>query len=340
MLNFPIFPVQASTFAEKVDPLYYILSALSIISTIAIFAAIAYIGIRFRQSKPHAPRHSEALEHPALEITWTVVPTIVFLAFFFWGALLFADYNKVPEGAWQIDVVAKQWMWRIQHPNGKQEINELHVPIGRPVELTMTSLDVLHDFYVPEFRVKNDVIPGRYTKLWFEATKAGEYHLFCAEYCGTEHSLMGGKVYAMKPDDYNLWLQGGPKLSPVDAGAALFEQRGCVTCHTGQAGSRGPDLVNVYGSTVTLTSGETKLADEQYLYNSIMFSNKEIVEGYTPLMPSFVNQLQDHDVTNLIAYIKSLSEVGAAESAAADTATGAAPQPAVPAQPIPPAPQP
>jgi cytochrome c oxidase subunit 2 len=320
MLNFPIFPEQASTFAKRVDLIYYVLSIGSIFITLGISLAIIILAVKFRQSKPHELRHSEALEHPMLEITWTVVPTFVFLGIFAWGAVLFADYVKVPEGALRIDVIGKQWMWKIQHSNGKREVNELHVPVGRPVELVMTSQDVLHAFYIPEFRLKNDVIPGRYTKLWFEATKPGEYKLFCAEYCGTEHAYMGGRVFAMSPQDYSIWLKGGPRVSPVESGAALFEQRGCITCHSGESGSRGPDLGNVFGSMVTLTTGESVLADEQYLYTSIMESNKQIVEGYTPLMPSFANQLTAEEVNDLIAYIKSLSTVETIESTTQETA--------------------
>lgn len=316
MLNFDLIPEQASTFAERVDPLYYFLVVLSTIATVGIFCGIVILGVKYRQSHPHELRHSEAKEHPWLEITWTIVPTFVFLGIFAWGAVLFADYLKVPDGAWQIDVVGKQWMWKIQHPNGVQEVNELHVPVGRPIELKLTSQDVLHDFYVPAFRLKQDVIPGRYTKLWFEATKVGEYHLFCAEYCGTEHSLMGGTVYVMEPRDYTLWLAGGPKVSPIESGQVLFEQRGCVTCHSGESGSRGPDLTNVYGSEVTLTSGATVLADDEYLRESIMQSSAKIVEGYTPLMPNFSAQLTMEEVNDLIAYIKSLSDAEGVETAA------------------------
>lgn len=309
MLNFPLFPEQASTFAKRVDLIYYVLSIGSILITLGIFGAIVVLAVKFRQSKPHELRHSEALEHPMLEITWTVVPTFVFLGIFAWGAVLFADYVKVPEGALQIDVVGKQWMWKIQHANGKREVNELHVPIGRPVQLTITSQDVLHDFYVPEFRVKTDVIPGRYTKLWFEATKPGVYRLFCAEYCGTEHAYMGGLVYAMEPEDYSLWLKGGPAVSPVESGSILFTQRGCITCHSGESGARGPNLAGVFGSTVELASGESVLADETYLLESIRTPSAQIVEGYAPLMPSFANQLTQDEINDLVAYIKSLSDV-------------------------------
>lgn len=203
-------------------------------------------------------------------------------------------------------------MWKVQHSNGIREVNDLHIPVGRPVELTMSSQDVLHSYYIPAFRVKQDVIPGRYTTLWFEATKVGEYHIFCAEFCGTEHSLMKGTVYAMEPEDYAQWLAGGPKVSPQESGEFLFEQRGCITCHAGNSGARGPELAGVFGSMVDFESGEPALADEQYLLESIMDPTKRIVKGYTPLMPNFVNQLSAEDVNDLIAYIKSLATTDAA----------------------------
>jgi len=210
------------------------------------------------------------------------------------------------EGGIEIEVVAKQWMWQLRHSEGQREVNELHIPVGVPIELTMTSLDVLHAFYVPSFRVKQDVIPGRYTKLWFEPTKTGVYKLLCAEYCGTEHSLMGGTVYVMEPEDYAEWLAGGSKGSPVEAGEFLFGQRGCATCHSGLPDGRGPDLNGVFGSEVRLTTGETVLADEAYLVESIMDSSAKIVEGYTPLMPNFSISLSSEELTNLVAYLKSI----------------------------------
>ena len=204
-------------------------------------------------------------------------------------------------------------MWKVQHSNGMREVNDLHVPVGRPIKLTLTSQDVLHDYWIPAFRVKHDALPGKFTSLWFEATKTGEFHLFCAEYCGTEHSLMGGTVYVMKPEDYAQWLEGGPKAAPQEAGLFLFEQRGCATCHSGESGARGPNLVGVYGSTVTLKSGDEVVADEEYLRESIMRPALRVVDGFAPLMPSFSNQLTEEQVMDLITYIKSLSAEGEPE---------------------------
>ncbi len=307
-LNFPIIPVGASTFAEKVDPLFYLLTLMSTVLTVGIFMGIVIMAAVFRK-KPGVDRPSQALHAPILELTWTIIPTIVGLGLFVWGAVLFDDYIKVPEGALQIDVIAKQWMWKVQHENGMREVNDLHIPVGRPVKLTMMSQDVLHNYAVPAMRVKQDVIPGRYTSLWFEPTKTGAFPMFCSEYCGTEHSLMGGTVYVMEPQAYNEWLAGGPKVSPQEAGRFLFEEKlGCVTCHTGVSGARGPDLKEVFGHAVKLADGSSVTADEEYLRESIMEPAKRIVATFTPLMPNFANQLNDEDVANLIAYIKSLTE--------------------------------
>lgn len=302
---FDLIPEQASTYAERVDPLYYFLVILSVAITVGVFIALTYLGIRYKRVDGEE-RESVPLENPLLEIIWTIIPAIALVAIFAWGAKLYADYTLAPETSMQIDVVGKQWMWKIQHPSGMREVNNLHIPVGRPIRLNMTSQDVLHDFYLPAFRVKNDVIPGRFTSLWFEATKVGTYKIFCAEYCGTEHSLMGGEVTVMEPEDYIEWLAGGPKKSPVDAGEFLFAQLGCATCHNANPDSRGPDMNGVFGSVITLTTGESRNADEEYLRESITQPSKAILEGYTALMPSFVNQLSAENVNNLVAYIKSI----------------------------------
>lgn len=304
---FDVIPDQASTYAERVDPLFYFLIVLSVIITVGTLGMMGFLAVRFRRIEGRE-RESHALEYPLLEIAWTIIPAIVLLAIFAWGAKLYADYQRAPESAMQIDVVGKQWMWKIQHPNGVREVNNLHVPVGQPIRLNLTSQDVLHDFWLPAFRVKVDVVPGRFSSLWFEPTQVGTYDIFCAEYCGTEHSLMRGKVTVMEQADYVEWLAGGPKKSPVDAGEFIFAQLGCATCHNARADSRGPDMNGVFGSVVTLTTGERRNADEEYLRESITQPSKVIVEGYTALMPSFVNQLSAEKVNNLIAYIKSIGK--------------------------------
>lgn len=308
-MNFPILPVQASTFAEHVDPLFYVLTVFVGLYTIAVTAIMIYFGTKYRQV-PNSGRKSKTFHSMKVELAWTGVPLILALGIFVWGAVLFYEFFNAPPNTLDINVEAKQWMWKLQHPNGTREVNELHVPKGRPVKLTMTSQDVIHDFYVPAFRVKQDVLPAVYSTLWFEATRVGEYPLFCAEYCGTQHSTMGGKVIVMEAADYEKWVSGGPALTPVKAGEALFQQMGCATCHLSGDLSRGPNLGGVFGKEVKVKVGndlQTLTANEEYIRESIMNPSAKVVDGYASLMPNFANQLKDEDVLNLVAYIKSLS---------------------------------
>ena len=309
MFNFPILPVQASTFAEHVDLFFYVLVIGNTLYTIGITAVLIYLGVKYQQV-PGSGRKSKTFHSMKVELLWTGVPLLLALGIFAWGATLFYDFYNVPGNTLDINVEGKQWMWKLQHPNGMREVNELHIPKGRPVKLTMTSQDVIHAFYVPAFRVKQDVLPAVYSTLWFEATKVGEYPLFCAEYCGTQHSTMGGKIVVMEPADYEQWVSGGPALTPVKAGEALFQQMGCATCHMSGDLSRGPNLGGVYGKEVKVKVGnevQTLVANEEYIRESIMNPAVKVVEGYSPLMPTFANQLKEEDVLNLVAYIKSLS---------------------------------
>jgi cytochrome c oxidase subunit 2 len=227
--------------------------------------------------------------------------------------------HSPPPGAIEVTAVAKQWMWKFQHPNGRRELDELHVPVGKPVLLTLTSQDVIHSFFVPEFRVKQDVLPGRYTRVWFEATRPGDYHLFCTQYCGLDHARMRGQVHVLTPEDYERWLQGGepadgarfgraggPALSMAARGGRLFTRLGCVSCHGLNPGVQAPSLYGVYGSQVALSNGDTVLADENYLRESILNPRAKIVMGYPAVMPSFAGVIQEEDVLDLIAYLKSL----------------------------------
>jgi cytochrome c oxidase subunit II len=239
------------------------------------------------------------------------VPLAITMVAFFWGARIFAALVEPPADALEAFVVGRQWMWKVQHLEGRREIDELHVPVGRPMKLTMTSEDVIHSFYVPAFRVKQDAVPGRYSTIWFEATKPGTYHLFCAEYCGTLHSGMIGRVVAMEPAEYQAWLSeasegGTPVASVADLGAQLFQSQGCVSCHRAGDTQRGPHLEGLFGSTVRLAGGGTLVADERYLRDSILDSNKQVVEGYQPVMPTYRGLLTEEQVLQLIAYIKGL----------------------------------
>jgi len=299
---------RASTFAVHVDRLYGFLVAVAIFFTILIFGLVALFAYKFRWQSSNpvgVPIHG----HTGLEIFWTVIPLILAMIMFAWGAILFFDMRRPPDDAMEIFVVGKQWMWKIQHPQGRREINELHVPVGRPVRLTLTSEDVIHSFFVPAFRVKMDVIPGRYTSLWFEATEPGKYHLFCAEYCGTEHSKMGGWVYAMEEAEYEEWVSGGKVTGGVvSQGEMLFEKFRCLTCHGPGLEALGPRLEGVSGRQVVLTNGRTVVADDNYLRESILVPATKVVSGYVPLMPAYKEQISEPELMKIIAYIKSLKK--------------------------------
>lgn len=315
--GFPLFPEQASTFAPEVDALYFFLVGVSLFFSILIFGLVFFFAIRYRR-RSESERPRPIIGSLRLEVLWSVIPLCLSMMFFAWGAQIFFHLNTPPADTMNLFVVGKQWMWKIQHPEGKREINELHIPAGRPIKLTMTSEDVIHSFYVPAFRTKMDVLPGRYTTTWFEASKPGKYHLFCAEYCGTEHSGMGGWVYVMDPVDYDNWLSGntGSALSMAQQGEQLFTRMGCVTCHTGLPDARGPELLDLYQKPVRLADGRTVIADEAYLRESILSPTAGVVAGYQPVMPTYQGQVSEENLLKLIAYIKSLS---VAEETTSDT---------------------
>ncbi|MEO8603054.1 MAG: cytochrome c oxidase subunit II [bacterium] len=340
--DFPLFPEQASTMAPQVDYLYFFLIAVSLFFCLIIAGTLIGFSIKFRRTPTNRIGH-RIHGSTLLEVAWSIIPFGITMVIFFWGAWLFFAQARPPDNAHEVFVVGKQWMWKLQHMEGRREINELHVPVGQSVRLTMTSEDVIHSFYVPAFRTKFDVLPGRYTTAWFNATKPGEYHLFCAEYCGTQHAGMIGKVVVMEPAAFQNWLSepppivsmvenvaapssGGAPLSPVAAGEALFTQKACLTCHQPQGGALGPSLVNVYGSTVKLADGSTVTADDAYIRESILNSASKIVAGFQPVMPTFQGQLTEEQVMQLIQYIKSLKTTppaGQAQNppAAADSAS-------------------
>jgi cytochrome c oxidase subunit 2 len=304
-IRLPLFPEQASSISVEVDHLLYFLLAVSVVFTVLIFGAIFYFAVRYRR---RSEQELPVSVHTGwmLEIVWSVIPFGLTMIMFGWGASIFFRESRAPDNAMQIYVVGKQWMWKLQHMEGQREINELHIPTGRPVKLIMTSEDVIHSFYVPDFRTKQDVVPGRYTMTWFEATKPGKYHLFCAEYCGTNHSGMIGWVYAMTPQDYQRWLAGSPSGSLVQDGAKLFEDLACSNCHKPDGSGRGPSLVGVFGSTVKLAGGGTVKADEAYIRESILNPAAKVVEGYQPDMPTFQGLITEENVVQLIEYVKSL----------------------------------
>jgi cytochrome c oxidase subunit II len=312
--NFPLFPQQASAQAGQVDAIYFFMVAVTTFFSLLIAGLIVVFAIKYRR------KHDEEVGYAihgslALELLWTVIPFFIAMGMFAWGAKIFFDLTRPPAGAMEVFIVGKQWMWKAQHMSGQREINELHVPVGRPVKLIMGSEDVLHSYYIPAFRVKADVIPGRYNHLWFQATKPGVYHLFCAEYCGTKHSGMIGSVIAMEPDDFQAWLDGGrAEDSPAATGARLFQDLACVSCHQEGPQQRGPSLNNVFGHEVELQNGQKVLADEAYIRESIVNPQAKIVAGYQPLMPTFQGMVSEEQLMQLIAFVKALSQPGAAPS--------------------------
>ncbi len=294
--------------ANRVDGLFFFLMGVTLFFALLISMGIFWFSFRYRRRRPDEVG-ATIPSSTKLEATWIVVPLVVSMVMFGWGASVFVSMRQPPPQALEIYVVGKQWMWKLQHPEGQREINELHVPVGRNVKLTLASEDVIHDFFVPAFRIKTDVVPGRYATLWFQATKTGRYHLFCSQYCGTNHAIMGGWVTVMEPADFEVWLAGGAVHgSLAEAGEKLFHSLACDTCHRADATARGASLENLYGSTVHLDNGQTVVADETYLRESILNPRAKIVAGYQPIMPVFQGLVSEEQVLQLIAYIKSLSK--------------------------------
>ena len=309
MSDFPLFPAQASTIAWQVDALYGFLVVLTVVFCALVFGMVTIFAIKYRRrSDDEQPKQNHG--NLALELSWTIIPLFIGLFVFLLGADVFFRLQRAPADPLEIYAVGKQWMWKIQHESGKREINTLHVPKGQPVRVTMTSEDVLHDFFIPAFRVKNDVIPGRYTTLWFEATQLGEFHLFCAEYCGTQHSGMIGKVIVMDPTDYHDWLMGASASGEtmVEAGQRQFQELGCETCHKSTSSGRGPSLIGVYDKPVQLKNGQEVTVDVDYIRESILQPRAKMVEGYEPIMPIFEGQISEQSLLQIVTYIKSLTE--------------------------------
>jgi cytochrome c oxidase subunit 2 len=300
--TFRLVPQRASEMAGHVDALFLFLVALTAFFTLLIAGMILVFVVKYRRRDPRDVG-KDIGSHRWLEWTWIIIPSLLALVIFFWGAALYVRMSRPPANALEIQVIGKQWMWKIQHPSGRKEIDELHVPLGRPVKLVMTSQDVIHSFFIPEFRVKQDVLPGRYSTEWFTPTALGEYHLFCAEYCGTSHAGMIGRVVVMEPGDYEKWVANAALDDrPEAAGARLFTQYGCMSCH----GQTAPSLAGIYNRPQLMQDGDTVTADDNYLRESILNSRAKIVKGYPPIMPSYQGQLSEEQILQLLAYIKSL----------------------------------
>ncbi|MGB6603779.1 MAG: cytochrome c oxidase subunit II [Steroidobacteraceae bacterium] len=305
---------EASSIAFRIDTLFWSMTVLCALVALAVFVAVVFYGIRYRHGS-RADRHGRHDENLAVELTWILVPFGLFVAAFIWSLWLFALAHTPPPNARTVYVVAKQWMWKVEHPGGQREINTLHVPIGEPVRLAMTSQDVIHSFYVPAFRLKQDVLPGRYTQLWFTATRLGSFPLLCTQYCGLDHAHMGGEIVVMRPAEYARWLASQGSAGGLAAqGAQLFRSRGCSGCHGPNAVIHAPDLTGLYGRTVHLADGRTVIADERYLRDCILLPAGQVVAGYPPVMPSFSGQLSEEDLLALIAYIRSLAVTSGTEA--------------------------
>jgi cytochrome c oxidase subunit II len=310
----PLAPDQASTLAPQTDALMLYLLAWSAFFVVGICGAIGWFLVRYRRS-PDNPTGARVGNNNKLEAAWIIGAGLVALSMFGWSAYRFVNHDRAPDDTLDIFVIGKQWMWRAYHPEGQREINELHVPVGQPVKLLMTSQDVIHSFFVPAFRLKQDLLPGRFTSMWFQATRAGTYHLFCAEYCGSNHARMVGKVVAMQPEEYETWLDSGFAPEPLIAeGRRLFYRYQCASCHNQAPRRVGPDLTNLFGRTVRLADGSTIVADEDYFQRSIYDPAAEVVSGYQPVMPTYRGQLDADDLSKLAAYVRSLEVAPAKEA--------------------------
>ena len=303
--DFPLFPEQASTVAQYVDGVYLGLVVLTGVVSLLIWIAVFYFAIKYRR-RPDNELAQEIEPPNLLEYTWTIVPTIIFIGIFVAGAWVYFRIHRVPDNALDVYVTGRQWMWKFQHPSGQREINTLHVPVGRAVRLTMASEDVVHSLWFPFFRVKMDVLPSRYRTMWFQATKTGRFHIFCAEYCGTWHSQMIGWVEVMEPTEYQRWLAGGTEGSLASQGEKLFQKFACNTCHTNDATGRGPVLAGLYGKTIRLANNQSVVADENYIRESILTPQAKIAAGFQPIMPTFQGQVSEEDLIKLLAYVRSL----------------------------------
>jgi cytochrome c oxidase subunit 2 len=308
-MNLSWLPYEDSSYAAQVDAIFMSLLILCSLVTAVIFAVIIWFSIRYRKgsSADRTYHPSEEIQF-RIEMTWILIPFFIFLGFFIWAGNVYYEMFSPPRDGVAIYVVAKQWMWKMEHPEGQWELNQLHLPAGRDIVLTMTSLDVIHDFDVPAFRIKHDVLPGRYVRMWFRATTPGTYHLFCGQFCGDFHSRMVGDIIVMKPDDYAGWLQRsglGAAASLASQGSGYFHSLGCSGCHEGSSVVHAPSLFGIFGNPVPLQSGAVVTADENYLRDCMLQPAKNIPAGYQPIMPSYQGLLSEEQIIALIAYIKS-----------------------------------
>lgn len=304
-MGFPLFPEQASVGAVMVDELFFFVLAITFFFTALVFALLCLFSVKYRRrSEADCPKRITGSLR--LELFWTIVPAIISVFIFVWGVKVYFYLVQPPVDATEIYVVGKQWMWKIQHPEGQREINQLHIPVGQPFKITATSEDVIHSFYVPAFRTKVDVLPNRYVNTWFEATKPGTYHLFCAEMCGVGHANMIGQVTVMAPADYQAWLDSNAEGSLALEGRKLFLKYQCIACHSANAQGRGPTLEGIYKKPIQLTDGRTVIADDTYLRESIYVPDSKVAAGFQPIMPAFQGRMDEDEIIAIIAFLKGL----------------------------------
>jgi cytochrome c oxidase subunit II len=301
-----LWPEQASTVAVQVDRLLYFLVTLCGSVGLLIAAILIYFCIRYRRRPGETGNPPRSGQSRALEWAWTAIPLVIFVGIFTWGANVYFGAFRAPDHASTIYVVGKQWMWKFQHPEGQREINALHVPVGRPIRLLMTSEDVIHSLFIPDFRIHMDLLPERYTSVWFQATRTGKYHIFCSQYCGTNHAGMTGEVTVMEPADFERWLHSGAEGSLALQGRKTFLKYLCLSCHSADADARAPVLENLFGRPVLLSDGRMVTADEGYLRESILYPSAKIAAGWENIMPTFKGEVDEEDIIGLIAYIQSL----------------------------------
>jgi len=334
--DFPLWPERASTIAGQVDALFIALIVVTGTVSLLVWLLIIYFGIKYRR-RPDNELAQDYEPPQILEIGWIVLPTIIFIGIFLWGAWLFFQEQRVPANALDVYATARQWMWKFEHAGGQRELNTLHVPIGRPIRITMASEDVIHSLWFPAFRVKMDVLPSRYRTMWFQATKTGRFHIFCAEYCGMNHSGMIGSIIVMQPSEFDNWLSGNAaQQSPAVAGQQLFQSLGCVSCHGANGeGGRGPALAGLFGRQVFLTNGQTVIADEAYVRESIENPQAKLVSGFGPIMPTFQGQVTPEQLIQIMSFIKSLQITNQPSTSTPPAGVAAPPVPAATATPAP-----
>jgi cytochrome c oxidase subunit 2 len=306
MWDFPLFPDRASAIAGRVDAVFFFELAICAFFTALICVLILFYGTKYRRGS-RVDRGNPVSANHLIEAIWVGVPLAISMVIFVVGTVVYFQMYRMPPNSSEVYAMGRQWMWQIEHPNGRREINELHVPLGQPVKVLLSSQDVIHSFYVPAFRVKQDAVPGRYTSMWFQPDRVGKYHLYCAEYCGTKHSGMIGWVHVMEPADYQRWLESGtPTTSMADAGAQLFRSYGCSGCHGLNSTVRAPLLDGVFGHSVPLEGGQVVTADERYIRDSILLPQSQVAAGYKPVMPTYQGRIKEDELLKIIAYIKAL----------------------------------